>query len=364
MYVALCVLLFSLVGCRRDLPVVPVGTSVSGPILDGPRGLYVLNEGNMGSNKCSLDFLDFRCGVYTTNVYQGRTEGLGDVGNDIQIYKGRVYAVINCSNLLEVMDAETASHIGQVEIPNCRYICFKDNYAYVSSYAGPVSLDASHAQIGYVAKIDLRSLEVVDTCHVGYQPNGLAIVGDRLFVANSGGYMVPKYDNRLSEIDLKSFRLIGHREVVANMDKLVADKHDQLWVTTPGDYYNIPSTLICLKADGGQVDMNLAASSLWLQGDSLYVLGNSFDYVTYESHQVAAMIDVRTREVLSRQLITDGTKLVNPYAIAIHPTKGLIYIADARDYVNPGELFCFSPEGKKLWSVRTGDIPGHFVFLY
>jgi hypothetical protein len=37
-------------------------------------------------------------------------------------------------------------------------------------------------------------------------------------------------------------------------------------------------------------------------------------------------------------------------------------VTDAKDYVTPGTLHCFSPDGKRKWSVTTGDIPAHIVF--
>ena len=53
-------------------------------------GLYILNEGNMGSNKATLDFLDLDSGKYYRNIYPSRNPNqikeLGDVGNDVQIY--------------------------------------------------------------------------------------------------------------------------------------------------------------------------------------------------------------------------------------------------------------------------------------
>ena len=70
--------------------------------------------------------------------------------------------------------------------------------------AGPVPLPPD-ARIGYVAKIDTVSLQVVDECIVGYQPEEMAIVGNKLYVANSGGYRVPNYDRTVSVIDLKTF---------------------------------------------------------------------------------------------------------------------------------------------------------------
>ena len=37
---------------------------VSGEI----KGFFLLNEGNMGSNKASLDYYDYETGVYTRNI--------------------------------------------------------------------------------------------------------------------------------------------------------------------------------------------------------------------------------------------------------------------------------------------------------
>lgn len=113
---------------------------------------FLLNEGNMGTNQASLDYYDYETGVYTRNIYGERNpyevKDLGDVGNDIQIYGDKLWAVINCSNYVEVMDVNTAKHITKIAIPNCRYLAFKDKYAYVSAYAGPVQI-APDARIGY-----------------------------------------------------------------------------------------------------------------------------------------------------------------------------------------------------------------------
>ena len=68
------------------------------------KGFYLLNEGNMGSNKCTLDYYDALTGKYIRNIYAevnpGVVKELGDVGNDLQIYDGKLWAVINCSHFV------------------------------------------------------------------------------------------------------------------------------------------------------------------------------------------------------------------------------------------------------------------------
>ena len=131
--------------CRgEDVIFIPEEVEVSTPEYTSIKGFYLLNEGNMGSNKATLDYYDYASGVYTRNIYGNANPSvpkeMGDVGNDLKIYGSKLYAVINCSNKIEVMDVATTKRIGQIDIPNCRYIRFHEGYAYVSSYAGPVEI--------------------------------------------------------------------------------------------------------------------------------------------------------------------------------------------------------------------------------
>ncbi|MBO9660429.1 MAG: YncE family protein, partial [Chitinophagaceae bacterium] len=76
-------------------------------------------------------------------------------------------------------------------------------------------------------------------------------------------------------------------------------------------------------------------------------------------------INTRTREIVTNSFISDGTdKTIEiPYGIMVNPVSREIYVTDAGNYVSPGILYCFDKEGKKKWSVRTGDIPAHFALL-
>ena len=363
----------TLSACRKEEQIVPsTSTSVTEGEMGEIKGFFLLNEGNMGSNKSTLDYFDYETGVYTKNIYAERNPGvvkeLGDVGNDIQIYGNKLYAVINCSHFVEVMDVRTAKHITQISIPNCRYIVFKDRYAYVSSYAGPVQIDPN-ARLGYVAKVDTVTLSVVGTCTVGYQPDEMVIVGNRLYVANSGGYRVPNYDRTVSVIDLDTFEEIKKIDVAINLHRLELDKYGQIWVSSRGDYYDVPSKTFVIDSRTDEVTdvlKLLPNSEMTVCGDSLYVYSTEWSYHTQSNTISYAIVNVRTRKVVTRNFITDGTErgIVIPYGVAVNPQTHEIFVTDAKDYVTPGTLYCFDPDGKKKWSVTTGDIPAHIVFTY
>ena len=180
-------------------------------------GFYLLNEGQMGANNSTLDYFDVKTGIYSSNIYAERNPNvikeLGDTGNDLKIYNGRLYAVMNGSHKVEIMTADSAKHIADVDVPNGRFICFDGNYAYVSSYVG-ASWDNGEV-LGAVYKLDTQTATVVDSVLVGYQPEELAVVNGTLYVANSGG-LHTGYDNTVSVIDLDHFTVTGEITVGIN----------------------------------------------------------------------------------------------------------------------------------------------------
>lgn len=364
--------------CREDEVVVPTEYDilpVTMPEGSNIAGMYLLNEGNMGSNKCTLDYLDFVQGYYVRNLYAERNphviKELGDVGNDIRVYGSKLYVVVNCSNKMEVLDARTGVRISQVDIPNCRYVNFYRGHAYVSSYVGPVQLNNPNAVKGAVYKVDTLTLKVVDKCTVGYQPEEIEVLGEYLYVANSGGYMAPNYDNTVSVIELEGFRQMQKIPVGINLHRVKADSHGRLWVTSRGDYETISSNLYVLQKKKGRNEMevtdtlNIPCSNFCISGDSLYYYSTEWNNFTQQNTITYGIINTETLQRVSDSFITDGTQadITIPYGISIHPDTGDIYITDAKNYVSSGVLHCYSKDGKHKWSVRTGDIPAHMCFI-
>lgn len=367
----------AITSCREDELVVPTEYDI---IPENPspsseiRGLYLVNEGNMGSNKCTLDYFDYMTGLYARNFYAERNPAvvkeLGDVGNDIGIYGSKLYVVVNCSHKVEVMDSRSGVRIGQIDIPNCRYVRFHRGKAYVSAYVGPVLINPD-APKGAVYEVDTAALAVTRKVTVGYQPEEMEIVDDYMYVANSGGYRAPYYDNTVSVIQMVDFKQVQQISVAINLHRVKKDRYNKLWISSRGDYQTRRSKLYVLAKKPGYNSMivtdtlDIACSNMAIRGDSLYYYATEWSNYTQSNTISYGIIDVRTKEVVSTNFITDGTdkEITIPYGIAIHPETGDIFVTDAKNYVSSGTLYCFTPEGKKKWSVRTGDIPAHIAFL-
>ncbi|SHI42605.1 DNA-binding beta-propeller fold protein YncE [Arenibacter nanhaiticus] len=370
LFMVLAFATITLTGCRKDDYIIPEEEEILPPqTVTSVDGFYLLNEGNMNMNKASLDYYDYATGSYRRNVYgeanPGATLGLGDVGNDIGIYGNKLYAVINNSNKVEVMDALTSKRLKVIDVKNARYITFAKGKAYVSAYDGEAQL-GDNSPNGFVAEIDTTSLDIKRTVMVGRQPEEMAVVADKLYVANSGGYSPPNYERTVSVIDLNSFTKTKDIDVAINLNRLKADDYGDLYVSSRGDYSQIPSKLFVIdtKTDSVKKSFDLATSNFTIVRDTAYIIGSEFSYETFDWDINYSLIDVKNETLLEDnflpQSVIDAIK--TPYGIAVDPVSLNIYVTDAGDYVSPGTLYCIDKNGDIKFQVTTGDIPAHMAF--
>lgn len=356
-----------LIGCDDDKPVDPPGGGgVTEPELTAVDGFYLLNEGNMGTNKASLDYFDATAGSYTTNIYPSRNPGvaleLGDMGNDLKAYSSYLYAVINGSNKVEVMNIDNAVRVGQINISNPRYITGYGDYVYVSSYK--TGTDGT----GSVYKVDVNTHQIADRVDVGYEPEEMAVANGKLYVANSGGFSAMDggaYDRTVSVIDLSNFEVVKNIDVEVNLHRLRADDKGRIYVSSRGNYYDVASNLYVIDSKTDKVikTLDCPVADMWIHKDKAYVYSSAYDQYWNATYSYN-LINLNTLTVEPGSFITDGseTRITAPYGLAVNPISGDIYVTDARNYVSSGAVYCFSADGKLKWTHTTGDIPGHIAF--
>ena len=333
--------------CRKDEVIYPtIPTDVTDEVQQG--GLYVLCEGNMGSNKARLDYMNLETGTYYSNWYGAQNpkqvKELGDVGNDIAVYGNKLYAVINCSHKVEIMDLQ-ARRIGQVDIPNCRYLAFHGDKAYVSAYVGSL---ADPDLLGSVFEIDTATLQITREVKVGHQPDELCVVDDKLYVVNSGGYLTNRYDSTVSVIDLATFTEIKKLPVGLNPTRVRVDEQKHLWICCQGNYKDIQPQVVVHDLNNVIKRIPTPCANISIYGETAYVIDNETKTVKTISTENYS---------LSPFTFHLSPSFENPYGLLA--TKDALYITDAKNYVSSGVLHCYSYDGQERWQALTGDIPGH-----
>ena len=154
--------------------------------------------------------------------------------------------------------------------------------------------------MGAVYKVDTASLQIVDKCTVGYQPEELVVQDGKIYVANSGGYNGMSslgYDRTVSIIDLNTFTVTKTIDVGVNLFHIRNDKYGKLWVSSRGDYNQISSNLYVVDNDRVEDALNMPVDGFDIIGDSLVT------YTTQNMKPVFKVVDIRTRKVVNSNFL-------------------------------------------------------------
>jgi YVTN family beta-propeller protein len=335
--------LFILASCHKDKKITPVSVSAT-------SGLYVLNQGGITHNNSSLSFYNYINKQTTADVFSAvNGRGLGDTGNDIEIYGSKTYIVVNVSSTIEVIDTKTAKSIAQIKLFNGstprepRDIVFYKNNAYVTAYDGTVAV------------IDTTALTVSRNITVGDSPEELALVNGKLYVANSGG-LDATFSNTVSVIDLSSNTVTKTLTVGLNPQYVAADAYGNVYVLAAGDYDTVGSSLTIIddNADVVKSQTNFDGESMAIQGDNLFFITSANKVEIYNT---------KTQSISNNSFITDGTVITTPFCVASDGTTGEVFVTDAKDYQSNGTLYAFDKTGKKEYSITVGINPGRIALI-
>jgi hypothetical protein len=333
------------------------------------QAFYLLSEGTMGANKATLDYFNYTTGLYENDVFPKRNpsiiDELGDTGTSLAVYGGKMYAIINGSNLVEIMDAKTAIHLASVTIPNVRNMAFDGEKVYFSSFAGPMQMGGS--QLGYVVEMDTTTFALGRTVTVGRQPEEMVVKEGKLYVANSGGYTPENYDNTVSVVDLATFTEIEKIPVAINLHRMFMASNGAVYVSSRGNYADVPANLYLLDTHTKQATpLGKGVTAYAIKDDLAYVIDITYGpaplYQTVYSYYTLHLL---TGQVDEQSFVSDAVKnqIVYPYAVAVHPVTGDILLTDAADFVTPGTLFYCNAQGNLLWKHTTGEVPAAVAFV-
>jgi len=319
------------------------------------QGVLILNQGGAGYNNAGLSLYDLENdSVFGVDL----GEPLGDTAQDMLRYGNKLYITVAQSSYVRVLSADSLKTVKKIgffngEVPRQpRYLATFGGYVYVSCWDGSV------------ARIDTVSLTIDERkVATGHYPEGMAVCGDRLYVANASFY--DDTDSTLSVIDLNTFSEIGRITVGLNPNIVKSDDERYVYVSYQGNFG--------MPVAGGfqRIDtQNDAVLTLGEAPTTDYALSGGYVYfynVIYDANWNATNFygrySVSGAAAGATEPIFEATEapVISPYGIAIAP-NGKLYIADANDYSNNGKIVIFDAAGKKIAEHTAGIAPCKFVF--
>lgn len=338
--------------CSKDD--VPVG-----PATPAATGLYVISEGNASQNNAKLGFYNLASSTFTGDyfVQQNPTEtALGNTANDAIIYGSKLYVVMNVSSQVLVLNAANGTLLKRIDFgttpnfKNPRYAVGAKGKVYVTAYDNTVNV------------IDTSALTLGSPIAVGADPEGIAVYGNYLYVANSGGLNYPNVDSTVSVIDLNTSAEIKKIKVGYNPNKVKVASNGDVYVSAYGVFGISTASISVINSSSNTLKTTLGSayeySHVEIFGNTAYFFNN------YGGAGTAKVYNTDTNTDIRAEFITDGTAITTPYGINVDEQNGDVYITDSKDYTTAGSVTCFDKSGKKKFSfsVTPGVSPNKVVF--
>ena len=342
------------------------------------KGVYVLNEGNYQFSNASLSFYDIEADTVANNLfYKANNAPIGDVAESMALIGDKLYIVVNNSNYIYKVDANT------IECDITKPYKLTDFYS-------PREMFVVAPDKAYVSDLIGTSLWIInpqEMTHTGSVAMGnttekMVRTGNELYVSNWSYYYTDAYSHEsyhtVQVVDLNNDVKVADIEVGKEPNTMAVDKNGHVWVLCEGrswddeyDEFGVPygenPTLWeidpMLKTatrryefkgpyeDDDEIKGVATTLRANLTGDKFFLIYNN----------EVRRFDLNTMSLSDSFRITPEPQGLF-YNMAVDPNTGDLYVADAKNYVMNGTVYRYSEDGVLLTSFVAGIIPSAMLF--
>lgn len=313
------------------------------------NGVYIVGSGNSSSGiSGNLTYFDFATETATQGVFKNANGiELGKTANDALQYGSKLYIVVDGENTVFVVNGKTLRIIKAISTTELlgneagvspRRITAYNGNIYVSTFGG------------YVAAIDTMFYQLTNKYKAGSYPEGIAIVDNTLYVANSDYGM--GQNPSISMINLTN----GNETVIK--DENIRNPQD-LAITTDGTIFYLDYGLygpapdyeqmyagVYKYSNGKSAKVIADATGMGCSGSKIYaysaLYGKDVKYYVYD-----------LTSNLVKSLNPEGIE--SPAAIDIDPVSGAVFIASYHMITSEGGTYA-NYSGNGYVNVYNSDL--------
>jgi YVTN family beta-propeller protein len=299
----------------------------------------------------------------------------GSIIQSIAIDGERLYVLGNTADRIDILDAATRERRAQITgVVSPRYIAFgPSDKAYVTSFYGAPNSYTG----GMVTVIDIKENTKVKEIQVGANPEGVAVAGDRVFVANHSSEAAFGGGNTISVIDTGTDEVVQTITLDCTAPRMViADEQDDVWVFCAGqilydDQFNVIGTsnggVRVLNGETGAVitsfDHDGRIETFGPGQDVFYDDENEDVYVVQDSRSVYRY-DTRANRLAGPAGTFEGDPIG---AIAVDGESGRFYVGHGQGFTDQGYVTVHEASGTdigpEIGRFEAGISPTYITFV-
>lgn len=346
-YTILCVLAAGLFACESNNPPLEASGKFE-------NGVFILNEGNFGSNNASLSFYSKDSLKMSNDVFKNVTgkDMLGDIMQSMSIINNKAYLVINNSQKIEILNLTDYSNTRITDLSYPRYIIKASNQkAYISNGNG-YSQDNIYI-------LNTSTDQITDSIAIGTGPETFLKNGDDMLVACKGGFLS---DSTVYVIDIENDEINDTIAVGQIPVEMTRDAWGNIWVLCNGrNIYNadwsaiirsIPGSLVQIDPTTYQVlkTITFSAPLAGFGSNNLAANGTGTKLYINDGNIIAYDIEAETMSTLIPSAYW--------YGIDVDPSTNYIW-----GTLSSGKVQVYNAEGNRLSEYDAGASPSGAVFL-
>jgi YVTN family beta-propeller protein len=328
-----------------------------GPIPLMTEGVYVLNEGTGGQSNSTLTYLVPDSNEVYQDVFRAvNGRFLGDTGSDIVVSGSLAYIVVAGSGKIEAIRTSDNVSVGTILLKAGR-----NPFSFLA--VGTSGYVTNHTQAGSVTVIDLATNTVrLDSIPVGPYPEGMTAAEGKVYVCNRDGGS----GQTASVIDATTNRLVRTIQVGYGPSRADVTSDGAVWVLCTGSSNGdgnlggeIPGAIFAIDPYYDQVYDSISVDITAGHPSSMAISSYGYAYVVAGSRVLK--YDTRSDGLVSPGFIL-GSAGSSFYSIAVDDYTNSVYIGDAKDFRQLGEVWNYSVDGSLKGRFDTGIAPVSIAF--
>ena len=348
----LCLMAIVLASCKPEKPNDPETVTIG-------KGVFVINEGSFTNGGSTLTFYNSEMDTVANHVFYHANNGavLGDTGQSLALVDGKLYIVVNNSNYIYKVDANTI-------------VCDITQPYMITDFYSPRYMHVVHPEKAYVSDIVGCELWIINpkdmthtgTIHIGKPTETMVQVGQEVFVTNwSNYYCDTVQNNTVQVVDVNNDVKVAEITVGKEPNGMVVDKNGKVWVLCEGAVWTEEAENPTLwRIDPATKQAVKKASFDPYEGVMNLAIDPTGSYLYYFRDNGVRRVSIDSPDTEDSFVIPAEGR--NFYKIAVDPANGDIYVSDAKNYTVDGTVYRYSSDGVQLSSFDAGICPGFMLF--
>jgi hypothetical protein len=308
--------------------------------------VLILHEGGFGNSNATIGQYDPILNSYSPSAFREVNGSfIGDVQQSGVRENNSLYSVLNGSNSVVKTNINSLEITATIEgelIDKPRDMEIQGNMGYISNW-GPYGENFNLTD-SRILLVNLSDNSI--TGSIAMQPGveDVQIVENKLLVVR---YFFGSYNN-LTFINLGNNEVENDIELPSGPEEILLDANGSPWV-------------VCNS--GSLVNINVAGNSI---AEAIDLAGEIYGDADVYQNEIYFLQnnEVKKANIGSGQITSlfNTVEIETPYAFAVDPNSGEIYIGDGVDFSDGGTVYRYSATGELLDSFVSGILPTQFIF--